>query len=105
MHQLTVGDRCYLLDCGEYQGHSEKDALATTVEERWIDFKMALLDSKRKYPAQEFKKFAQAVRTYIEQSRNDPLVHRKVVQVVNGLILLKWDAIGFQTRCSKKPID
>lgn len=25
MHQLTVGDQCYLLDCGEYQGH-RKDA-------------------------------------------------------------------------------
>jgi hypothetical protein len=64
---------------------SEKDAFAAMVEERWVDFQMALSDSERKYPAQEFKKFAQAVRTYIEESRNDPLVHRSVVQVLNGL--------------------
>jgi hypothetical protein len=64
---------------------SAKDALAAMVEERWVDFQMALSDSKRQYPAQEFKKFAQAVRSYIEDSKNDPLVHRKVVQVVNGL--------------------
>ena len=64
---------------------SAKDALAAMVEERWVDFQMALSDSKRKYATQEFKKFAQAVRAYIEESRNDPLVHRKVVQVLNGL--------------------
>ena len=29
--------------------------------------------------------FSQAVRDYVEQSSDDPLVHRKVVQVVNGL--------------------
>jgi hypothetical protein len=55
------------------------------VEERWVDFQAALSDSKRRYPAQEFKKFAQAVRSYIEHSRNDPLVHRRVAQVVSGL--------------------
>ena len=64
---------------------SEKDALAAVVEERWVDFQMALSDNRRKYPVQEFKKFVQAVRNYIERSRDDPLVHRKVVQVVNGL--------------------
>jgi len=26
MHQLTVGDGCYLLDCGEYQGHRKEAA-------------------------------------------------------------------------------
>jgi metallo-beta-lactamase family protein len=26
MHQLTVNDRCYLLDCGEYQGHRKEAA-------------------------------------------------------------------------------
>jgi hypothetical protein len=64
---------------------AEKDALAVIVEELWVDFQMALSDNKRKYPAQEFKTFSQAVRSYIEQSRDDPLVHRKVVRVVNGL--------------------
>src|ERR1700733_5726623 len=24
MHQLIVGDQCYLLDCGEYQGHRKE---------------------------------------------------------------------------------
>jgi hypothetical protein len=59
---------------------SEKDALATIVEERWVDFPIALSDNRRKYPAQEFRKFVQAVRSYIEQSRDDQLVHRKVVR-------------------------
>lgn len=26
MHQLTIGDKCYLLDCGEYQGHRKEAA-------------------------------------------------------------------------------
>jgi metallo-beta-lactamase family protein len=26
MHQLVVGDNCYLLDCGEYQGHRQEAA-------------------------------------------------------------------------------
>jgi hypothetical protein len=50
------------------------------VEERWVEFQMALSDNRRRYPTQEFEKF-----DYIEQCRDDPLVHRKVVQVVNGL--------------------
>ncbi len=24
MHQLVVDDKCYLLDCGEYQGHRKE---------------------------------------------------------------------------------
>jgi hypothetical protein len=64
---------------------SEKDALAAVVEERWVDFQMALSDNRRKYPVHEFKKFVQAVRNYIERTRDHPLVHRKVVQIVNGL--------------------
>jgi hypothetical protein len=65
--------------------NAEKDVLAAIVEERWIDFQIAISDGERKYPTEEFKKFAQAVRSYIEQSRDDPLVHRAVVQVINGL--------------------
>ena len=64
---------------------AEKDAFAAIVEERWVNFQMALSESKRKDPAQEFSKFSQAVRGYVEQSRSDRLVHRKVVQAVNGL--------------------
>jgi hypothetical protein len=64
---------------------SQKDALAAIVEERWVDLQMALSDSRRRYPVQGFKKFVLAVRSYIEQCRDDLLVHRKVVQVVNGL--------------------
>ena len=55
------------------------------VEERWVDFQVALSDSKRKYPVQEFRKFDHAVRSYMEESRNGPLIHRNVVQVINGL--------------------
>ena len=64
---------------------SAKDALAAIVEERWVDLQVALSDSQRKHPVEEFRKFAHAVRSYIEESRNDPLIHRNVIQVVNGL--------------------
>ena len=44
--------------------------MAAIVEERWVDFPMALSDNRRKCPGQEFKKFVRAVRSYIEQSRD-----------------------------------
>jgi hypothetical protein len=81
-----------------------KDALAAMVGKRWADFQMALSDSKRKYPTPEFKKFARSVRRYIAGNRNEPLVYRKVVQVVNGLT----DSLKVgrdPTRSSKKRID
>jgi hypothetical protein len=76
---------------------STKDALAAIVEERWVDVQVALSDSKRKYPVEESRKFAHAVRTYIEESRTDPLIHRNVVQVINGL------TDSFEVGCDRIP--
>jgi len=63
---------------------SEKDRLATEVEERWIDFQMALSD-KRRYPMERFRDFWHAGKRYSEMTKSDALIHRKVVQAVNGL--------------------
>jgi hypothetical protein len=58
--------------------------MASEVEERWIDFQMALSD-KRKYPIGQFKVFWEAGRRYTEMTKRDPLIHRAVVKAVNGL--------------------
>lgn len=63
---------------------SEKDRLASEVQERWIDFNMALSD-KRKYAVQQFRAFWEAGRRYAELTKRDPLIHRVVVEAVNGL--------------------
>ncbi len=63
---------------------SEKDRLAAEVEERAIDFRMALSD-KRRYPVEAFKAFWDAGKRYAELTRNDPLLHRKVASAINGL--------------------
>ncbi len=64
---------------------ADKDHLAAVVEERWLDFQSSLSDSGRRYPTREFKTFVQAVRDYVARTEKDPLVHRKVVNVINGL--------------------
>ena len=63
---------------------SEKDRIASEVQERWIDFQMALSD-KRKYPMAQFKAFWEAGRRYADVTKRDPLIHRVVVEAVNGL--------------------
>jgi hypothetical protein len=63
---------------------SEKNRLAAEVEERWIDFNMALSD-KRRYPIAQFKAFWEAGRRYGELTKRDALLHRVVVEAVNGL--------------------
>ena len=63
---------------------SEKDRLATEVEDRWVEFQDGLSD-KRRYPLQRFKAFVEAARRYAELTGSDPLIHRKVVGAVNGL--------------------
>jgi hypothetical protein len=63
---------------------SEKDRLATEVQDRWVEFQNGLSD-KRRYPLQCFKAFVDAARRYAELTRSDPLIHRKVVEAVNGL--------------------
>ena len=63
---------------------SEKDRLAEQVVDLRARFDQALSD-KRKYPIQEFKSFAKAVRRYLEVSADDPMIHKSVVVAVNGL--------------------
>jgi hypothetical protein len=43
------------------------------------------LSDKRKYPVAEFNAFVESVRRYIKITADDPMVHRSVVQAVNGL--------------------
>ena len=63
---------------------SAKDRLAAEVETRWVDFKMALSD-KRRYPLERFRAFWQAGNRYAEMTKGDALIHRKVVEAINGL--------------------
>ena len=63
---------------------SEKDRLATEVEDRWVEFQDGLSD-KRRYPLQRFQAFVEAAKRYAELTTSDPLIHRKVVDAVNGL--------------------
>ncbi len=65
---------------------SEKDRLATRVVDLWCSFRMALTESKRKYPIRQFFSFATAVRQYTELTRRDRLVRRDVAVVMNGLL-------------------
>ena len=62
----------------------EKDRLAAEVEERWLDFQNALSD-KRRYPVAQFRAFWNAGKRYAELTKQDTLLHRKVVVAVNGL--------------------
>ena len=64
--------------------NSEKDRLATEVQERWVDFQDAL-SNKRKYPLEQFRAFWNAGKRYAELTRNDTLIHRNVVVAINGL--------------------
>ena len=63
---------------------SEKDQLAKQVADLRATFDFAL-SNKRKYPVQEFNAFVKGVRSYIKITANDPMIHRSVVQAVNGL--------------------
>ena len=63
---------------------SDKDRLASEVEERWIDFNTALSDQRR-YPMPQFRAFWEAGRRYGEMTKRDALIHRVVVEAVNGL--------------------
>jgi hypothetical protein len=69
----------------EKMGDSEKDGLARIVKEQWLDFRVALSDNKRKYPTQEFHAFVTAAKRYIDLTRRDRLVHKTVVEAINGL--------------------
>ncbi len=63
---------------------SEKDRLAAEVEDRWVDFQDGL-SNKRRNPVEQFRAFWEAGKRYAELTKNDPLIHRKVVEAINGL--------------------
>jgi len=63
---------------------SEKDRIARQTADLRDTFDMAL-SNKRKYPVAEFNAFLQSARRYIEITTGDPMIHRSVVQAVNGL--------------------
>ena len=63
---------------------SQKDRLAAEVEDRWLDFQDGL-SNKRRYPVEQFWAFWDAGRRYADLTKNDPLIHRKVVVAINGL--------------------
>jgi hypothetical protein len=69
---------------GKDVANSEKERLATEVEDRWVDFQRAL-SNKRTYPVEQFQAFWDAGKRYAELTRNDPLIHRKVAAAINGL--------------------
>ena len=58
--------------------------LAAEVEDRWLDFQDGL-SNKRRYPVEQFRAFWDAGKRYTELTKNDPLIHRKVVVATNGL--------------------
>src|SRR5215471_13026076 len=54
------------------------------IEDRWVDFQDGL-SNKRRYPVEQFRAFWDAGKRYAELTKNDPLIHRKVVAAINGL--------------------
>jgi hypothetical protein len=69
---------------GIVMAKSEKDRLAQRVADLRIAFDLALSD-KRKYPVTEFNAFVRSARNYIKVTAGDAMVHKSVVQAVNGL--------------------
>ena len=63
---------------------SEKDRIARQTADLRVTFDMAL-SNKRKYPVAEFKAFVESARRYVEMTAGDAMVHKSVVQAVNGL--------------------
>ena len=64
--------------------NSAMERLAADVVDRWVDFQNGL-SNKRRYPVEQFRAFWDAGKRYAELTRNDPLIHRKVVAAINGL--------------------
>ena len=63
----------------------EKDRLAALAVDQHCAFEQALAGSRRRYPTHEFRSFATAIRQYVQATREDQMLHRSVVQAVNGL--------------------
>ena len=65
---------------------SEKDRLAALVIDQHYAFQEALAGSRKRYPTREFGSFAAVMRRYVDATRKDEMLHRGVVQAVNGLV-------------------
>ena len=65
---------------------TEKDRLAALVVDRQFAFEQALAGSRKRYPSREFRFFATVTRQYVQLTRGDKMLHRSVVQAVNGLV-------------------
>jgi hypothetical protein len=68
-----------------HMDNSERDRSAVQVLDLLCSFEVALSESKRKYPVQEFFSFANAARRYIDLTRRDQLVRRDVAVALKGL--------------------
>ena len=64
---------------------SEQDRLAAEAMQCWADFQERLCSDKRKYPVRQFRAFWAITKRYAELTRSDPLIHRGVAGVINGL--------------------
>jgi hypothetical protein len=65
---------------------SGKDRLAALVIDQHCAFEQALAGSRKRYPTREFRSFAALLRHYVDATREDEMLHRGVVQAVNGLV-------------------
>jgi hypothetical protein len=65
---------------------SEKDRLVTEAMECWVDFQHSLSSDKRKYPIRQFRAFWEISKRYIDLTKSDPLIHKSIARVVNGLV-------------------
>src|SRR5438477_6919690 len=63
----------------------EMDLLAEEVIDLWCSFQLALSD-KQRYPVTEFTAFVTGARRYMHAVGREPLIHREVVNVINGLV-------------------
>jgi hypothetical protein len=65
---------------------TEKDRLAALVVDQHCAFEQALAGNRKRYPTRKFRSFATAIRQYVQATREDKMLHRSVVQAVNGLV-------------------
>jgi hypothetical protein len=65
--------------------NSDKNGSAKAAVDGCCDFQQALGGAKWKYPAEEFLSFVKAARRYIDLTRDDPLIDRKVAKAISGL--------------------
>jgi hypothetical protein len=65
---------------------TEKDRLAALVVDQHCAFEHALAGNRKRYLTREFNSFATVIRRYVQATRKDEMLHRNVVQAVNGLV-------------------